>query len=89
MQRALIASGVLGLGTALVFGAAAVTATLFPSGATVPANMNVMWARDDVMMAKPMPPGVAIPVPAGPAPLVITNEGGGWAVPDVGRGEKE
>ena len=36
MQRALIASGVLGLGTALVFGAAAVTATLFPSGRPSP-----------------------------------------------------
>jgi hypothetical protein len=69
MQRALIASGVLGLGTALVFGAAAVTATLFPSGATVAPNMNVMWARDDMMMAKPMP--------AAPMPVMITNEGGG------------
>ena len=40
MQRALIASGVLGLGTALVFGAAAVTASLFPNGATVAASFN-------------------------------------------------
>ena len=83
MQRALIASGVLGLGTALVFGAAAVTATLFPSGATVAPNMNVMWARDDVMMAKPMP------VPMG-GPLMITNDGGGMElVPDVQQGEKD
>ncbi len=83
MQRALIASGVLGLGTALVFGAAAVTATLFPSGATVAANMNGMWARDDVMMAKPMA------VPMG-GPLVITNEGGGLEFdPDVQQGEKD
>jgi len=76
MQRALIASGVLGLGTALVFGAAALTATLFPSGATVAGNMNVMWARDDVMMAKPMP--------AGPLNVVVTNEGGGvQPVPEI------
>ena len=89
MQRALIASGVLGLGTALVFGAAAVTAALFPSGATVATNMSVMWARDDVMMAKPMPPGLAMPVPADRAPLIITNVGGGVAVPDVQQGEKD
>ena len=89
MQRALIASGVLGLGTALVFGAAAVTATLFPSGATVATNMNIMWARDDVMMAKPMPPGIAMPMPAAPAPLEITDRGGGWTVPNVQKGEKD
>jgi hypothetical protein len=67
MQRVLIASGVLGLGTALVFGAAAVTATLFPKGPMVAAGMNEIWMRNGggVMMGvgKPMPmpaPGFAI-----------------------------
>ena len=45
MQRVLIASGVLGLGTALVFGAAALTATLFPNGPMVAAGMNEVWMR--------------------------------------------
>jgi hypothetical protein len=76
MQRALIASGVLGLGTALVFGAAALTATLFPNGSTVPGGAMPVWARDDVQMggwAKPMPmpaPGVMM------EPPVIRTEDG-------------
>ena len=38
MQRAAIVSGVLGLGTVLVFGAAALAAALFPNGGTVDAG---------------------------------------------------
>ncbi len=79
MQRALIASGVLGLGTALVFGAAALTATLFPNGATVAASFN----GGDVMFAKP---GMgAMPVPMPPQPVFAQpdiNTGGGIA-PDI------
>ena len=45
IHRVLIVSGALGLGTALVFGAAALTATLFPNGATVSAGMNGVSCR--------------------------------------------
>lgn len=75
MQRVLITSGVLGLGTALVFAAAALTATLFPNGPMVAAGMNEMWMgnRGGVMM------GVGKPVPM-PMPPV-------FAVDDTGKGQ--
>ena len=81
MQRALIASGVLGLGTALVFGAAAVTASLFPNGSTVAASFN----GGDMMFAKPAMGG---PVPMPPQPVfaqpdVNTGGGGQGVAPDV------
>jgi ABC-type branched-subunit amino acid transport system permease subunit len=48
VKAGLIVGGVLSLGTAFVFGAAAVTASLFPNGATVPAGgmdqSQVVWA---------------------------------------------
>ena len=72
MRRAFIASGVLGLGTALVFGAAALTATLFPNGATIPGTTNA-WMRDDVrFLGKPVPAGGVFMEPP-----VMSNEGGG------------
>ncbi len=40
MRRILICSGVLGVGTALVFAAAALTATLFPNGTLVSSGWN-------------------------------------------------
>jgi hypothetical protein len=55
MRRALIVTGVLGLGTAFVFGAAAVTAYLFPSGATVAAGWNGSVINDRGMILGPMP----------------------------------
>ena len=45
MRRILICSGVLGGGTALVFGAAALTAVLIPPGRIVPQNQNIMFSR--------------------------------------------
>jgi hypothetical protein len=48
--KALVVAGVLSLGSALVFGAAALTASLFPNGATVAAGVmdqsQVVWAPD-------------------------------------------
>jgi len=48
VKAGLVVGGVLSLGTALVFGAAALTASLFPNGATVPAGgmdqSQVVWA---------------------------------------------
>jgi hypothetical protein len=89
MQRALIASGVLGLGTAIVFGAAAVTASLFPNGSTVAASFN----GSDMMFAKPAMGGMAVPMP--PQPVFAqpdVNSGGGvqvgWVepLPTIGPG---
>jgi hypothetical protein len=72
-MRALIAAGVLGLGTAIVFAAAALTATLFPNGTVVSGSWN------GPMMDKGWG-GIAVPVPM-PAPSsvdnVIVNVGGG------------
>ncbi|HEY4189552.1 MAG TPA: hypothetical protein VGM28_03945 [Candidatus Limnocylindrales bacterium] len=92
MQRVLITSGALGLGTALVFGAAALTATVFPNGATVGANMNGGFVQNG-MMGKPMiqpafgGPAPAIAVPAPPiiisAPGVVVDDGSGNLPPDA------
>jgi hypothetical protein len=60
MHRAFVVSSVLGLGTAIVFGAAALAATLFPNGGTV----NMGWGGG-VMMEK----GIAVPAPM-PMPAV-------------------
>jgi hypothetical protein len=82
MRRVLITSGVLGLGTALVFGAAALTATLFPNGATVAANMNsvMMGVGKPMIMQGGFAPAPAIAVPA---PGVVVNDGSGVAPPVV------
>ena len=59
MQRAAIVSGVLGLGTALVFGAAVLASALFPNGGTVQMGWNNGgWER-----------GIAVPAPM-PMPAV-------------------
>jgi hypothetical protein len=66
-MRAIIVTAVLGLGTALVFGAAALTATLFPNGTMVASGWSGGWMTRE-----------AIPVPA-PAvqimPMVIGDSG--------------
>ena len=81
MQRVLIASGVLGLGTAVVFGAAAVTATLFPNGPMVAAGMNVMWERKGgVMMGVGVGGMEEMPVPM-PAPMIDVDEGKDVVIP--------
>ena len=77
MHRAFVVSSVLGLGTAIVFGAAALAATLFPNGGTV----NMGWGGG-VMMEK----GIAVPAPM-PMPAVgiddvTVNEKGVVVGPD-------
>lgn len=62
MQRAFVVSGVLGLGTAIVFGAAALAATLFPNGGTV----NMGWNGGGVFDK-----GIAVP-----APMPMPNQPG-------------
>jgi hypothetical protein len=48
MRSALAVTGVLGLGTGLVFAAAAVAATAFPNGGTV-VGSSFGWAPDRLM----------------------------------------
>ena len=73
MQRVAIVSGVLGLGTALVFGAAVLAATLFPNGGTVQMGWNTgIWDK-----------GIAVPAPVPmPAiePGVIIDDGKGGII---------
>jgi hypothetical protein len=67
MRRILICSGILGGGTALTFAAAALTATLLPSGPLVPASpwsQNVFAGKGGSMVAPmPVPAPVVIDVP--------------------------
>jgi hypothetical protein len=83
MRRVLITSGVLGLGTALVFGAAALTATLFPTGATVGANMNGIMSNNVMIgVGKPMiQGGFAAPPPIMAVPGTVVDDGSGVAPP--------
>ncbi len=53
MRRILICSGVLGLGTALVFAAAALTANLFPNGTLVSSGWNGPMTRGGWGVAVP------------------------------------
>jgi hypothetical protein len=56
MQRAAIVSGVLGLGSVLVFGAAALASALFPNGGTVNAGWNAFGGVERaIAMPQPMP----------------------------------
>jgi len=77
MNRVVIVSGTLGLGTALVFGAAAVASAMFPNGETVVSQWN-----GGMMMGK----GIAVPAPM-PAPIVgpnvVIDDGKSLATPDV------
>lgn len=64
MRAGFIVSGVLGLGTVLVFAAAALVSLAFPNGATVSVGWNggTVWAKDG--MAVPAPEPAVIEVPA-------------------------
>jgi hypothetical protein len=68
MQRVLIVTGVLGLGTAIVFGLAALTATLFPNGTLVAGGWNGMVVDQGWAVGK----GGAVAVPLPP----VTVNGG-------------
>ena len=64
MRAAAVVAGVLGVGTALVFAAAAVASALFPNGALVPSGWNGGCMDCGGGWGKP---GIGIPVPM-PAP---------------------
>ena len=73
MRAGVIVSGVLGLGTVLVFGAAALVSAMFPNGATVAAGWNGGWNGGQVWAKD----GMAVPMPA-PA---LGTEGGTIELP--------
>jgi len=68
MRAGAIVTGVLGLGTAVVFAVAALTATLFPNGTVVGSGWNPMmergWVGGDV--AQPVPAPMVIEVDPAP-----------------------
>ena len=75
MRAGLVVTGVLGLGTAVVFAFAALTATLFPNGTVVATNpwgnpMMRNWAGGD--LAVPMP---APAIDVAPDVLIETTDG--------------
>jgi hypothetical protein len=77
MKRAAIVSGTLGLGTALVFGAAVLASTLFPNGGTVQMGWNNGGWDKGIAMPAPMPMPVVI------ERGVIVDEGKDGAVEDL------
>jgi hypothetical protein len=72
MRAGFIVTGVLGIGTVLVFGAAALVSLAFPNGATVAAGWNGGggWAKG----------GVVAPMAV---PVTIDPSGGTVVVPDA------
>ena len=72
MHRAVIVSSVLGIGSVLVFGAAALAAALFPNGSTVPMGWN--GGISDKGFAGPAP----MPMPAVGRDVFIDEGKGGW-----------
>jgi hypothetical protein len=60
MQRAAIVSGVLGLGSVLVFAAAAVAAALFPNGGTVNGGWNAWGGGMEKGLVAPAPMPVMV-----------------------------
>ena len=66
MRAAVIVTGVLGIGTAIVFAAAALVSLAFPNGGTVTSGWNGgAWGKG----------GMAVPVPA-----PVVNDSGGFVV---------
>jgi hypothetical protein len=79
MHRALVVSGVLGLGTAIVFGAAALAATMFPNGGTV----NMAWGGNVIVdKGFAVQPAVGVPIPM--PPNVGTDDGTGGKGIEIG-----
>jgi hypothetical protein len=84
MQRILICSGVLGVGTALVFAAAALTATLFPNGTLVSSGWNGGFVSRDWGVAVPAPAPV-FEVAPDPGFKALPGDTVGGAVDDAGE----
>ena len=74
MRAGLLVTGVLGAGTALVFAAAALTATLFPNGTVVTTQWNGGWGGGPCFDCG----GWEVP-----APMPMPMPGGGFVEGDV------
>jgi hypothetical protein len=77
MQRAAIVSGVLGLGSVLVFAAAALAAALFPNGSTVSPGFNA-WQTNGGGFGKG---GIVAPAPAPAIEPGVIDDGKDELVP--------
>jgi hypothetical protein len=75
MRSAIIVTGVLGTGSALVFAAAALVSIMFPNGGTVAAG----WNGGMMMKGGWIRPAVAVP-----APMPVDLNGSPIPVNDVG-----
>jgi hypothetical protein len=84
MKPGLTVAGVLGTGTALVFGAAFLVSALFPNGTRVASTWNggMVWAKDGMVVNEI---GVAQPAPMPvPMPIVVDDNAGGMEpAPDM------
>jgi hypothetical protein len=69
--RVVVVTFVLGVGTALTFAAALVTAAAFPNGTLVPGGASQVRLRPDMPMVQPLPP------PKDPT-VGGSAAGGGW-----------
>ena len=74
MRAGLIVTGVLGIGTAAVFGLAAVASAAFPQGSTIATMWNGVWNGAGIVKAMPQP--IAVPAPG---VVVIDNSSSGGA----------
>jgi hypothetical protein len=74
MRSGVIVTGVLGLGTALVFAAAAVAATVFPNGSTIVGG-SYGWTPDGRILQR----GGVVEAPVGIDDVVVL---GGIAMPE-------
>ncbi|MHB8890660.1 MAG: hypothetical protein ACYC65_01290 [Candidatus Limnocylindrales bacterium] len=77
MRAGFVVSGVLGVGTVLVFAAAALVSALLPNGTTVAGGWNggVTWDKGGGLVA----PGIAVPAPM---------DGGQVVMPEPAPAEK-
>jgi len=82
MHRAVIVSGVLGLGSVLVFGAAALAAALFPNGGTVNSGWNSFGGGMEKGIVAPAPMPILVD------PNVSVDEGKGVDAPGGGVEDK-
>jgi len=73
MRAGLIVTSILGLGTAVVFAAAALTAALFPSGTMISAGWNGGWGKGGI--AVPMPAPMVQPAIVGDGPVFVGPDG--------------
>lgn len=81
MKPGLTVTGVMSVGTALVFGAAILVSALFPNGTRIAGSWNggTVWAKDGMVVMGPAPMAV-------PAPIPVPVAGGGsidLPAPDV------